>query len=158
EQSSGLIQEMGKSEYARLTAVAQRSVPVAGVQSPSNTLSGQISCAEADASWKQKLNGSPELLNSCDGKSPLPTFKQQLSSGAELWSLDDQLYIAAGVPAGDGSRLFAARRVPNDFAMRVAEIQLQTAAYNQEKQHLRALKRQLLLILVFFTVLLFFSL
>jgi PAS domain S-box-containing protein len=52
---------------------------------------------------------------------------------------------------------FAARRVPNDFARRLAEIQLQTAAYDQEKQHLRALKRQLLLILVFFTVLLFFA-
>src|SRR5215813_9900048 len=157
EQSSNLIQEMGKSEYARLTAVAQRSVSLNRIQSP-NAHGISISCAEADASWKQRTNGSAELLNSCDGRSPLPAFRQNLASGAEVWSLDGQLYIAAGVPAGDSSRVFAARRVPNDFAMRIAEIQLQTAAYNQEKQHLRALKRQLLLILVFFTVLLFFSL
>src|SRR5262249_55511440 len=157
EQSSNLIQEMGKSEYARLTAVAQRSVSLNRIQSP-NAHGISISCAEADASWKQRTNGSAELLNSCDGRSPLPAFRQNLASGAEVWSLDGQLYIAAGVPAGDSSRVFAARRVPNDFAMRIAEIQLQTAAYNQEKQHLRTLKRQLLLILVFFTVLLFFSL
>lgn len=158
EQSSGLIQEMGKSEYARLTAVAQRSVSFGRMQNRSNASTGAIPCGEADASWKQKPNGSSELLNSCDGKSATPAFKQNVSSGAELWSLDGQLFIAAGVPAEDGTRLFAARRVPNDFAVRIAEIQLQTAAYNQEKQHLRALKRQLLLILVFFTVLLFFSL
>ncbi|HLZ11647.1 MAG TPA: ATP-binding protein, partial [Candidatus Acidoferrum sp.] len=158
EQSSGLIQEMGRSEFARLTAVAQRSVSLGRIQTRSNASTGAIPCGEADASWKQKPNGSAELLNSCDGRSATPTFKQNLASGAELWSLDGQLVIAAGVPAEDGMRLFAARRVPNDFAVRIAEIQLQTAAYNQEKQHLRALKRQLLLILVFFTVLLFFSL
>src|SRR5262249_11776630 len=158
EQSGGLIQEMGKSEFARLTAVAQRGVLLSRVRLHPGPTVNAIPCGEADASWLQKPDGSPELLNSCDGKSRFPVFKQKVPSGADLWSLDGQLYIAAGVPDADGAKLYAARRVPNDFALRLAEIQLQTAAYDQEKQHLRALKSQLLLILVFITVLLFSSL
>jgi len=158
EQSSGLIQEMGKSEFARLTAIANKHS--SGPNSLAQGKSGDatIPCGEADASWQQNANKAFELLTSCTGKKGLPVFKQKLSSGAELWSLDGDLFIAAPASLNNGKTLYAARLVPSDFARRLAEIQLQTAAYDQEKQHLRALKRQLLLILVFFTVLLFFSL
>src|SRR5205807_456455 len=47
--------------------------------------------------------------------------------------------------------------VPSDFASRLAEIETQSVAYDQEKQNLRTVKRQLLLILSFFTVLLLSS-
>src|SRR5246500_6052114 len=96
EQTQTLLNDLGKSEYARLTAVAQRSISLGRIQSRSNVPTGAIPCGEADASWKQRPNGSTDLLNSCDGKSAIPTFKQNLASGAELWSLDGQLYIAAG--------------------------------------------------------------
>ena len=158
EQSAGLIQEMGKSEFARLTVIANKHS--SGPNSHPQDKSGDatIPCGEADASWQQNANKAFELLTSCTGKKGLPVFKQRLSSGAELWSLDGDLFIAAPASLSNGKTLYAARLVPTDFARRLAEIQLQTAAYDQEKQHLRALKRQLLLILVFFTVLLFFSL
>src|SRR5579859_3890030 len=158
EQSSGLIQEMGKSEFARLSSLAQKNAPSSFGQTQHKAAVSPIPCTEADASWKQRPDRSLELLTSCDGEKSLPVFKQKLQSGAELWSAGNQLFIAASATSADGETLFAARNVPNDFARRLAEIQLQTAAYDQEKQHLRALKRQLLLILVFFTVLLFFSL
>src|SRR5205807_7617966 len=47
--------------------------------------------------------------------------------------------------------------VPSDFLDRLNEIQKQSLAYDQEKQNLRTVKRQLLLILSFFTVLLLSS-
>jgi len=158
EQSTGLIQEMGKSESARLSSLAQKNFPLSFGQTQHKAAISPIPCTEADASWRQRADRPLELLTSCDGEKSLPVFKQKLQSGAELWSAGNQLFIAASATSADGETLFAARNVPNDFARRLAEIQLQTAAYDQEKQHLRALKRQLLLILVFFTVLLFFSL
>src|SRR5207253_10475788 len=77
---------------------------------------------------------------------------------AELWSGEGQLFIASGAQLEhDGGIVYAGAQVPSDFAARLAEIQTQSAAYDQEKQHLRTLKRQLLLILSFFTVLLLSS-
>src|SRR5579859_6716181 len=158
EQSSGLIQEMDKSEFARLSSLARANAAASPAQSKDETAPAPIRCTEADASWKRKIDHSIELLASCEGAKSLPVFKQNLASGAELWSVGNEFFLAAGASAAGGETLFVARRVPNYFAVRLAQIQLQTAAYDQEKQHLRALNRQLLLILVFFTVLLFFSL
>src|SRR5215467_2458829 len=72
EQSSSLIHELGKSEYARLTAVAQLSVSLGRLQTHSNASNGAIPCDEVDASWKQKPGASAELLDSCGGKSAVP--------------------------------------------------------------------------------------
>jgi two-component system, NtrC family, nitrogen regulation sensor histidine kinase NtrY len=158
EQSAGLIQEMGKAEFLRLSAVAQKYGSNILMQSPQAASASPISCGEADAFWRVNSDKSIVLLSSCHGKKGPPIFKQKLASGAELWSEEGILFLAAGSPGANGTTVYAARQVPSNFALRLAEIQLQTAAYDQEKQHLRALKRQLLLILVFFTVLLFFSL
>lgn len=158
EQSSSLLQEMGKAEFARLTSIARKNASGIFAQSPRATLAASVFCGEADAFWRLKQDKSAELLVSCDGKKDPPVFKQKLPSGAELWSENGQLLLAASAPLSAGETLFAARQVPNDFALKLAEIQLQSAAYEQEKQHLRALKSQLLLILVFITVLLFSSL
>jgi PAS domain S-box-containing protein len=158
EQSSNLIQEMGKAEHDRLFSIATKYSGSASFLAQLAATSASIPCGEADAFWKVNADRSVVPLSACRGKMSPPGFKQKLASGAELWSADGLLFLATGVPAGNSGTLFAARQVPNDFAMKLAEIQLQSAAYDQEKQHLRALKRQLLLIFVFFTVLLFFSL
>jgi two-component system nitrogen regulation sensor histidine kinase NtrY len=158
EQSSSLLQEMGKAEFARLTSIARKNATGVFAQSPRAAFPPGVFCGEADAFWKLKRDKSAELLVSCDGKKDAPVFKQKLPSGAELWSANGQLLLAASAPLSAGETLLAARQVPNDFALKLAEIQLQSAAYEQEKQHLRALKSQLLLILVFITVLLFSSL
>ena len=157
EQSSGLISEMGATEHARLAKLAEQ------VRSLSTENTSTPPCDAADAFWQSNAKNVVTAFQSCakggDAHAQAtPAFKQKLSSGAELWSSSGQLLLAAKAPLNNGSFVYAARLVPNDFALKLAEIQLQTAAYNQEKQHLRALKRQLLLILVFFTVLLFFSL
>jgi two-component system, NtrC family, nitrogen regulation sensor histidine kinase NtrY len=173
EQSASLIQEMGTTEHDRLARVAA-GLRTAYERSHFVDFGMRIAapCEAADAYWATNPAGGTIFFQYCvtdkDGRrspqpggsqSVAPVFKQKLTSGAELWSANGQLLLAAASPVANAqATIHVARQVPNDFALKLAEIQLQTAAYNQEKQHLRALKRQLLLILVFFTVLLFFAL
>jgi two-component system, NtrC family, nitrogen regulation sensor histidine kinase NtrY len=86
---------------------------------------------------------------------------QVLPSGMEVWTAGGQDYFAVRVPTLEDGRtvgytVVAYRTSPN-FLSRITEIQSQTREYNQEKQDLRALKRQMLLILLLFTVLLLSS-
>jgi len=171
EQSASLIQEMDKSEYQRLTNAAVEISKLSEKRNSPIDFGMVMPCNAADAFWEVGAKGSASLPFECpppqsaraepssaDAIHAAPVFKQKLPSGAQLWFANGHLFLAASAPLSQGGLAFAARRVPNDFALKLAEIQLQTAAYDQEKQHLRALKRQLLLILVFFTVLLFFAL
>lgn len=159
EQSNNLLQEMGRSEHARLQAVAAKYRSSVLTHPEYATFGSLIPCDEqADAYWLANPDHSVSPLYSCKGKHSPPALQKKLESGAELWSSDGQLFLAAGVPAANNAgTLYAARAVPPDFAANLAEIQRQTLAYDQEKQHLRILKRQLLLILSFFTVLLLSS-
>src|SRR2546428_14013512 len=76
----------------------------------------------------------------------------------EVWAAGGRNYFAARVPASEegqaGGFVVAAYRTSTDVLERLAAIQSQTREYYQEKQDLRALKRQMLLILLFFKVLL----
>ena len=81
-----------------------------------------------------------------------------LPSGMEVWVAGGNNYFAARVPALQNGQTVgytvAAYRASPDFLARITQIQTQTREYNREKQDLRALKRQMLLILLLFTVLL----
>jgi PAS domain S-box-containing protein len=80
-----------------------------------------------------------------------------LPSGVEIWESKDKSYFAAQVPVSLGpseqGTLIAAYRTSPNFVKRWTTIQAQTAEYENVKQNLRALKRQMLLILFFFTLL-----
>jgi two-component system nitrogen regulation sensor histidine kinase NtrY len=169
EQSSSLISEMGAAERQRLTKLAA-NVRARVTKSYGLDFGMAGSCEVSDGSWSVNAANGVTNYQFCaydpikhtpptEAELAPPVFKQKLPSGTELWSANGRTLLAASVPLENGAgAIYAARRVPDDFALKLAEIQLQTAAYDQEKQHLRTLKRQLLLILVFFTVLLFFSL
>src|SRR5579863_5656545 len=81
-----------------------------------------------------------------------------MPSGIEVWTADDGDYFAARVPTLRGGQpvgyTVAAYRTSPNFLSRITDIQAQTLEYFQEKPNLRALKRQMLLILLLFTVLL----
>jgi two-component system, NtrC family, nitrogen regulation sensor histidine kinase NtrY len=85
-------------------------------------------------------------------------YLRSLPSGVEVWAVGGSSYFAARVPASSenqaGGFVVAAYRTSPNVLDRLTTIQAQTREYYQEKQDLRALKRQMLLILLFFTVLL----
>ncbi len=84
------------------------------------------------------------------------SMERTLPSGLEIWQAKDKSYFAARVPATIGKEsgtLVAGYRISPDFLKRWNVIQAQTQEYESVKQNLRALKRQMLLILFFFTIL-----
>jgi PAS domain S-box-containing protein len=136
--------------------------------SPSNTLASR--CTAAEAFWQIDVAGKPFSFFDCRDETPAklgttlpfspnlsPARVQALPSGAEVWQSGGKLLLAGSARSQNGKTYYAARTVPSDFLSRFNEITRQTQAYDQEKQHLRALKRQLLLILSLFTVLLLSS-
>jgi PAS domain S-box-containing protein len=126
-------------------------------------------CDSADAFWILDALGRPERVEYCRNESsggPQPSeptkaqpphLVEALASGAEVWTGEGQSFLSARAALPGGRSVLAGRIVDSDFLSRIHEIRKQTLAYDQEKQHLRALKRQLLLILSFFTVLLLSS-
>ena len=168
EQSAALQAEMAHDEYQHLSVIANTwsALAPSDISSPAVTASER--CSVVDAYWQLNAGGSVEDFSYCspapDGAPPKtaasrppPVLIQTLSSGGGVWRGASALYLAGHSSARTGTRLYAARMVPSDFLDRLNEIQKQSLAYDQEKQHLRALKRQLLLILSFFTVLLLSS-
>jgi two-component system, NtrC family, nitrogen regulation sensor histidine kinase NtrY len=87
------------------------------------------------------------------------SLQRVLPSGVEIWQARDKSYFAAHVPVqlpnDQPGTLIAAYRTAPDFLARLTTIQAQTQEYEKVKQNLRALKRQMLLILAFFTLLVF---
>ncbi len=79
-----------------------------------------------------------------------------MPGGAELWEYGGKIFLAGRAKSGDGSFL-AGRIVPDDFQERIKEIDTQTNAYEQQRQHLRTYKNQMLVTLLLFTILLMFA-
>ncbi len=169
EQSHALQQEMSHAEFERLSRLANVWALDEALHPAALTTTPAERCNAVDAYWQLSANGSIEKFDYCTrdavanpqsraGLNPrLPSLLQKLPSGAEVWLGDGVLYLVGHSPQTMHGTIYVARTVPKDFLDRLNEIQKQTLAYDQEKQHLRTLKRQLLLILSLFTVLLLSS-
>src|SRR5438094_6257548 len=85
-------------------------------------------------------------------------FLRSLLSGIEVWQAGDRNFFGARVQDFENGEptgfTVAAYRTSPGVLTRLAAIESQTQEYYQAKQDLRALKRQMLIILLFFTVLL----
>lgn len=84
-----------------------------------------------------------------------PESIQTIRSGAQVWRINGELYLAGSAPLKDGT-LYVARHLPSDFSERYAAIEAQTNTYLHLKQQLRAYKRIFLLILGFVTLVVIF--
>jgi PAS domain S-box-containing protein len=88
-------------------------------------------------------------------------YLRSLESGVEVWQAEGKNYFGVRVPNFEKGKpvgsIVAAYRTSPGVLNRLAVIQRQTHEYYQGKQDLRALKRQMLLILLLFTVLLLSS-
>jgi PAS domain S-box-containing protein len=173
EESQRTLNQFLREEKIRLamsarawSVLAATSKPPGPVDRPSVSVFDP--CTSADAFWLRDQAGNFTHLEFCSREvkdqapksthnNDSPQFIEKLPSGAEIWSAGGHSYLSASTAAPNSATAFAADLVQSDFLSRLHEIQKQSLAYDQEKQHLRALKRQLLLILSFFTVLLLSS-
>jgi len=165
-QALALLSEFSRLEYSRLQTLADRaaaSVSAATSDSLASALEPAARFAAnqgAEGVWAVDSSGAPVRL-----ADPLilpvvldPTLKFQsvLPNGGEFWVSRSGSFIAARAPLGPGF-LYLARRLPSDFLARYNNIEVQTVAYSVENQRIRTFKRQILLTLSLFTVLLLFA-
>src|SRR6202045_4331231 len=172
EQTQLLLNDLGRTQIPRLRNIAHHIEPLSN--KPVNEFLGRAFMAGADAVWILDQNGNavsggvvcdnpPEVRDAqtCMVPGVLGKRLRVLQSGIEIWEAGNFTYSGARIPI-NGSRgtsgyLLTAYRSNATFLDRLNQIQAQTAQYYAEKQSLRALKRQMLLILLFFTMLVLFS-
>jgi PAS domain S-box-containing protein len=163
DESQNLLSDMRRNIVVRLNGIA-----AAAVQGGTPDVSDPQLVWAADASWTEPVRGPSEGVAYKKtapgaGKSPgvtlqkiEPVLVEELPEGPEVWRAGGQLYIAGGAPFS-GGKFYVARNLPANFLERYSEIQAQTATYAQQKQHLRAYKREILLALLLVTLLLVFT-
>jgi len=173
EQTQTLLNDLGRNTtLPRLRTQARQAQAAASL--PINELLQHAFASGVDAIWWLDKDGKavhggvvcddqPEDRSGaiCQHSGVLGNLLRTLPSGVEVWQAQGKNYLVARVPTVDGGKttgfVAAGYRTSPDFLNRLSLIQTQTREYETEKQNLRALKRQMLLILAFFTILLLFS-
>ena len=168
EETQKLLNDLGRGTLPRLHTLGYLAAQHAG-ETPEAFL--QHAFADGlDAVWVFDSKGKfvkggvvcddqqeDRTLNICSVSGEQGALQNSLPSGVEIWQSKNKSYFAAHVPitlnGSEQGNLVAAYRTGPDFLKRWAAIQQQTRDYENVKQNLRALKRQMLLILFFFTLL-----
>jgi len=172
EETQKLLNDIGRSQLPRLRSLALLAQSDAA--RPDAELLQRVFERGADALWFLDKDGNPlrggvicdpppedRRGAICAQPGVFGKFLRALPTGVEVWGANDKNYFVLRMPIFRGGQTagFAVvgyRGSPN-FLSRLTMIQSQTLEYNQGKQDLHALKRQMLLILLLFTVLLFSS-
>jgi len=169
EETQRLLTDLGKAQLPLLRGLALQAR--AEADRPGTDFLEHVFAKGGDAVWLLDRDGKvlrggivcdsqPEDLTGaiCVQPDVSGQYLRTLASGVEVWAAGGRSYFAARVPASRenlaGGFVVAAYRTSPDVLERLTAIQAQTREYYQEKQDLRALKRQMLLILLFFTLLL----
>jgi len=169
EETQKLLNDLGQSQLPRLRGIASQAE--GELAHPGDEYLQHAFSRGGDAIWILNQDGKPlrggilcdnqpEVRSAplCIEHDVLGTFLRTLPSGVEIWEAHGKDYFAARVPIlRDGHSagfVTAAHRTNPNLLPRLATIQTQTQEYFRAKQDLRALKRQMLLILLCFTVLL----
>jgi two-component system, NtrC family, nitrogen regulation sensor histidine kinase NtrY len=168
EETQELLNDLGRATLPRLHMLGYQAATHAG-ESQEQFLE-QAFRIGLDAVWLFDANGKflkggiicdnqPEdrSAQTCALEGVQGTQDRTLPSGVEIWQAKQNNYFSARVPVNLPGQaqgtLVAAYRTSPDFLNRWSAIQAQTQEYENVKQNLRALKRQMLLILFFFTLL-----
>ena len=169
EETQKLLNDLGRGQLPRLRGTALQAQ--ADPSRPGEDFLRRALARGADAIWILNRDGKaisggvtcdnqPEDRSGtiCVQLNVLGEYLRSLPSGVEVWQAGGRNYFAARVPDSRAGRnagfVVAAYRTTPDILSRLTSIQSQTREYYQEKQDLRALKHQMLLILLLFTVLL----
>src|SRR6267143_934549 len=173
EQTQKLLNDLGRNTTVpRLRTQARQAQANASL--PTNEGLQRAFASGVDAVWWLDKDGKPVRGGVvcedqpedrggviCQHAGVLGSPLRTLPSGLEVWQAQGKNYLVARIPTvelGKNSGYVAAGFSTNpDFLNRFTLIQSKTREYDTEKQNLRTLKRQMLLILAFFTILLLFS-
>jgi two-component system, NtrC family, nitrogen regulation sensor histidine kinase NtrY len=171
EETQKLLNDLGYAQLPRLRGMAELAQEEAA--QPGEDFLKHAFARGADAIWILDAQGKPvrggivcdnqpeERRTICEQPGVLGKFVATLPSKVEIWEADGKSYFAARLPTLQGGQpagfVVAAYRTSPGILTSLAAIQSQTREYYQAKQDLRALKRQMLLILLLFTVLLVFA-
>jgi nitrogen fixation/metabolism regulation signal transduction histidine kinase len=171
DETQKLLNDLGRAQLPRLRGMAEQVREEAA--QPGEDFLRRALARGADAVWILDARGKavrggivcdnpPEDRRTiCVQPGVLGNFARSLPSGVEIWDADGKSYFAARVPMLQGGHtagsIVTAHRTSPGIVPSLAAIQSQTREYYQGKQDLRALKRQMLLILLLFTVLLVFA-
>jgi two-component system nitrogen regulation sensor histidine kinase NtrY len=169
-ETDALLREINLGEYVRLAELAKRVAQTASL--PQSTPQSKNADAVFDEAehlaseqgaegvWvldaKGNIQPARPPMTSSFVLDPTLKFVRTLPGGGELWQTRTGYFLAARAPLGHGS-LVVARRLPVDFLQRYGTAQSQSTAYIIEQQGIRSFKRQILLTLSLFTILLLFS-
>jgi len=157
-QSQKLLDELSREFRARMNDRAGRLV----VQLDSTGAQGALGNSGAgpssalDAVWIVDSTG--QLKDTAPSNlAPDHLHKARLlPSGAEIWQTDADTYMTGSAPISGGT-LYVGRKLRPDFLAQFSSIENQTRTYEQQRQHIRIYKNQILLALLLITVLLLFS-
>ncbi len=173
EQTQTLLNDFGRTTtLPRLRALARQAQ--INFSQPLDEILRQAFASGLDALWILDNDGKPvrggvicdqqsedRSTQICVNAGVLGNLVRTLPSGVEVWQAQAKTYLVARIhalePGKNSSYLAAGYRTSPDFLTRFGIIQTQMQEYETEKQNLRTLKRQMLLILAFFTILLLFS-
>jgi two-component system, NtrC family, nitrogen regulation sensor histidine kinase NtrY len=173
EQTQNLLNDLGRTTTLPRLRTQARQVQ-ANLSLPISELLQRAFASGLDAVWLLDKDGKPVRGGVvceeqpedrggtiCQHTGVLGRPLRTLRSGVEIWDAQGKNYLVARIPTvqlGETSEYVAAGyRTSPDFLSRFTLIQTQMHEYEIEKQNLRTLKGQMLLILVLFTILLLFS-
>jgi nitrogen fixation/metabolism regulation signal transduction histidine kinase len=168
EETQTLLNDLGRSTVPRLHMLAYEAAAKAG--DPPDVFLQHAVSRGLDAAWLFDEHGrllkggvicanqsENRALDLCTVGGVTGVKLRALPSGIEIWQAAGRTYFAASVPVDlpdqPHATLVAAYLTSADFLTHWNTIQAQTQEYEHVKQSLRALKRQMLLILFFFTIL-----
>jgi two-component system, NtrC family, nitrogen regulation sensor histidine kinase NtrY len=168
EETQKLLNDLGRSTLPRLHTLGYQASQNAK-DMPETFVQRSLSLG-LDAVWLYDAEGKllkggticddqPEdrSVEMCTVTGVQGSQQSTLPSGVEIWQARNNSYFAARVPVNPpehpNSVLIAGYRTNPDFLKRWTTIREQTQQYENVKQNLRAFKRQMLLILFFFTIL-----
>jgi len=165
EQSRKLQNDMRKISVNYLNSIAAQAA-----KSENPDQHSQRTSLAADASWivdsrdsvtaafRYNQPAASGIAKRGVERAPIfPTRVQTLPGGEQIWRAGSDLYLSGSAPLTEGNTLYVARRIPSDFLTRYSEIEAQTETYSQQKQYLRAYKRDIILALLLITLLLLFT-
>jgi two-component system nitrogen regulation sensor histidine kinase NtrY len=173
EQTQSLLNDLGRtSTLPRLRTLGRQAQ--ASLSAPTSEFLQRAFALGLDAIWLLDKDGKPlrggvvcddqpedRTGAICQRAGVFGNLLRTLPSGVEVWQAQGKNYLVARMPATEPGKstesIAAGYRTNPDFLNRFTLIQTKLAEYETEKQNLRALKRQMLLILAFFTILLLFS-